>query len=192
MKLLVGLGNPGPEYETTRHNAGFLVLDMLSDQCNITWGSERSKFRGDVGRGQVLGESCILLKPMTYMNRSGDAVARIMQFYKIPVADLAVFYDDVDVPQGKVRARAGGSSGGHKGVQSIIDCIGDDTFYRIKLGLGRPAQDADRPVNIDTSDWVLSQFTDDELKMLDEVMFPEAMLRLKGFFQQAQASTSSD
>ncbi len=197
MKLLVGLGNPEPRYETTRHNAGFLVLDLLSDEFGLTWSREMSAFRGELAKGQIWNESCLLLKPMTYMNLSGQSVVRVLNYFKLAVQDLVVFYDDVDVPRGTVRARLGGRSGGHKGVQSIIEHLGSDDFHRIKLGIGKPdsmnqASEEDRPRSRegpqDVSDWVLSQFTDEELKTLEDVMYREACLRLKQFFQQVRAS----
>lgn len=187
MKLLVGLGNPPEEYETTRHNAGALILDFLAEEFRIRW--EGRKFLGEWAKGQVLGESCLLLKPMTYMNLSGRSVTQCLNFYKLSPSDLIVFHDDVDVPAGKVKARTGGSDGGHKGIRSIIELLGGEQgFHRIKLGVGKPP--AEQPGR-DTADWVLGRMTDEELRTLDEVMFPEAMRRLEGIFKQGKAEGQS-
>ena len=199
MKLLVGLGNPEPRYETTRHNAGFLILDLLGDEHGFSWSREQSAFRGEIAKGNIWSEPCMMLKPMTFMNLSGQSVSRVAQYYKLSGEDLIVFYDDVDVPRGKVRARLGGGTGGHKGVKSIIECLGTDQFHRIKLGIGKPDQligedgsgnenpDEQSRREMDVSDWVLSQFTDGELKVLEETMYPEACLRLKQIFKQGHA-----
>lgn len=194
MKLLVGLGNPDPKYETTRHNAGFLILDLLGDEHGFSWSREQTAFRGETAKGNIWNEPCLMLKPMTYMNLSGQSVSRVANYYKCTSEDIVVFYDDVDVPAGKVRARFGGGTGGHKGVKSIIECLGTDQFHRIKLGIGKPinAPEQSDTANegrneTDVSDWVLSQFTDEELKLLEEAMYPEACLRLKQIFKQGRS-----
>ncbi|MCX6108195.1 MAG: aminoacyl-tRNA hydrolase [Proteobacteria bacterium] len=174
MKLIVGLGNPGPKYETTRHNAGFLLLDQIAQRAKINW--EASKFQGLIGRGSLWGESSILLKPLTFMNLSGRSVGAVMRFFKIEVRDLVVIFDDVDVPAGKVRARVGGGHGGHNGVRSIIDETGLVEFHRLKLGVGRP------PEGWDTADWVLGAMTDTELLGLQEGMLKDVDIRMKQIF----------
>lgn len=181
MKLLVGLGNPGPKYELTRHNAGFLVLDVLAADCKSNWGLDQ-KLLGEVCRGSVLGEPCIFLKPMTFMNLSGRSVGSVMRFYKIRPEDVVVFHDDIDVPAGKVRARAGGGHGGHNGIRSIISETGVSEFHRIKLGLGRP------PEQWDTADWVLQGMTDEELRVLKSEMVKEVYVRLKQIFDQTKVA----
>src|SRR5262245_26288105 len=130
MKLIVGLGNPGPKYETTRHNAGFLMLDLLAEDADISWETGgRSRFGRDMANGTVVGYPCVLLKPMTYMNRSGRSVAEVMRFFKIGPQDVVVLHDDIDVPAGKVKARIGGSHGGHNGIRSIMEETGQSEFH---------------------------------------------------------------
>ncbi|TWW09588.1 peptidyl-tRNA hydrolase [Planctomyces bekefii] len=177
MKLLVGLGNPGPKYETTRHNAGFLVLDLLAEDAKLAWDEgAQGRFGGDIAKGSILGESCVLLKPMTYMNRSGRSVTEVMRFFKIDIRDVVVIHDDIDVPAGKVKARDGGSHGGHNGIRSIIDESGQSEFHRIKLGFGRP------PEKWDPADWLLSQMTNEELLAIQSEMLKEVYDRLKHIF----------
>ena len=122
MKLIVGLGNPGKEYDMTRHNTGFYCLDVLSDEMNQS--IDKEKFKGLYTKFKYKGEDVILLKPQTYMNNSGESVAAVMQFFKIPVEDLLVIYDDMDMPTGKLRLREKGSAGGHNGIKSIIAHVG--------------------------------------------------------------------
>lgn len=182
MKLLVGLGNPGQKYETTRHNAGFLLLDLLADSHGISWESSK-KFDALIGQGSVLGEKVILLKPQTYMNLSGRSVIPCLSFYKVPLSSMVVIHDDVDVPFGKVKARIGGGHGGHNGIRNIIELSGSANFSRIKLGIGKPDQknDSSRPAQ-DVKDWVLDPFTDSELESVEKEMYKEALIRLKGIF----------
>ena len=188
MRLLVGLGNPGPKYEQTRHNAGFIVLDEIASQFGIKLASD-ARTGGDIGRGQVLEEECILLKPQQFMNLSGRAAAKIMQFYKLKPIDVIVIHDDIDVPSGKVRAREGGGPGGHNGIRSLIQETGSGEFARIKLGVGKPpvVPELGRPA-IAVHDWVLQRFSSAELDCLVKVMFPETMQRLKGMFQSRKTT----
>lgn len=176
MKLLVGLGNPGPRYEATRHNAGFLMLNYLAEEAGIRWEGVSSKFNGDIGRGQIERESCFLLKPMTFMNLSGRSVGAAMRYLKIESKELIVFYDDVDVPAGKVKARVGGGHGGHNGVRSIMEETGIRDFHRIKLGVGRP------PEQWDTADWVLAPMSEHEVSVLKDGMLKDVKVRLKQIF----------
>lgn len=135
MRVIVGLGNPGKQYEHTSHNIGFLVLDyFLSSQPKV-W---RNKFQSVVTEVSVKGHSCLLLKPQTFMNLSGQAVAACLRFFKIPLEDLLVVSDDLDLPLGKVRYRLKGSSGGHRGLQNIIEHCGSQGFARLRIGIGRP------------------------------------------------------
>lgn len=177
MKLLVGLGNPGPKYETTRHNAGFLVLDELAEKFNIEWSGE--KFQGVVGKGQMLGESCIFLKPMTFMNLSGRSVLPAMSFFKVPVEDVVVIFDDIDLESGKVKARFGGGHGGHNGIRSIMDA-GIQDFHRVKIGVGRPKT----PEEGSVTNWVLGSFNDEELLALQGPVLNEVLLRLENIFKR--------
>ena len=181
MKLIVGLGNPGPKYETTRHNAGFLITDLLADHFGMKW--ESGRFGGEFCKGSAWGESCLLLKPLTFMNLSGKSVAACGVFYKLQASDIVVIQDDIDVPSGKVKARESGGHGGNNGIRSIIDENGYDNFHRIKLGVGRSAHPGDAAV----SNWVLGQFTDEELKVLQGPMLEDVKVRLKGIFEKSTA-----
>lgn len=136
MFLIVGLGNPGKEYEHTRHNVGFDVIDLLSEKYNIE--VSRKKFKGVYGNGKIGSENVLFLKPMTYMNLSGESVKEIMDFYKIPNENVIVIYDDISLEVGKLRIREKGSAGGHNGIKNIISHIGNDIFPRIKVGVGKP------------------------------------------------------
>lgn len=154
--LIVGLGNPGPKYEQTRHNAGFMAIDRLGEVNKL-------KYKGLLSECSLNGHRCLLLKPQTFMNNSGESVEAVASFYKIPTARVIVIYDDISLPPGKVRIRRQGSAGGHNGIKSIIECTGEDNFPRIKLGVGsKPHPD------YDLADWVLSKFKADDLKALDE------------------------
>lgn len=184
MKLLVGLGNPGPKYETTRHNAGFLVLDLLAEDAGATFQSQ-PKFQGDLAKGRLLGEECLFLKPMTFMNVSGRSVAPLLHFYKIPPADLLVLHDDIDLPAGKVRARETGGHGGHNGIRSIIAETGFKDFHRIKLGVGRPEEVSEQ----DVSSWVLGQMSDAELLAVQQEMLRDTIDRIKGIFERSAKKT---
>lgn len=178
MKLIVGLGNPGPRYEATRHNAGFLVVDALAEKHGIALDSE--KFAGVVGQGQLLNESCLFLKPMTFMNLSGRSVAQAARFYKIPVEDIIVIYDDVDVAIGSVKGRLGGGPGGHNGIRSMIAELGNPEFHRVKVGVGKPPKEW----KIDTADWVLGKLTTDEVASYRGPILDEVVLRLRQIFLQ--------
>ena len=156
MKLIVGLGNPGKEYEHTRHNMGYDTIDLLANSLNIKINKE--KFQGIYGKE----DNIILFKPTTFMNLSGIAVRAIMDFYKIKIDDLLVISDDMDLPVGKIRLRERGSSGGHKGIQNIIDNIGSNEFKRIKIGIGRH--------NIATNDYVLGKPTKEERVLIDKAI----------------------
>lgn len=140
MKIIVGLGNPGKQYEFTRHNIGFLVIDQLAEKWNID--VNRTKFKSLVGEGFFAGEKVLLVKPQTFMNLSGEAVLDILQFYKREPSDLLVVYDDMDLPPGKIRLRKGGGSGGHKGMSSIIYLINSEGFPRLRIGIGKPTPEA--------------------------------------------------
>ena len=153
MKLIVGLGNPGKEYEKTRHNMGFMAIDRLCDQINVD--VDREDFKGVYARFKYQGEDIFILKPYTYMNLSGQSVKAIMQYFKIPVEDLIVVYDDLALPPGKIRMRPSGSSGGQKGIQNIIDLLGTNNIKRIRVGISSKA-------NIDAKDYVLGRFSKEE------------------------------
>ena len=161
--LIVGLGNPGPKYEFTRHNAGFLCMDLLAQQLGVK--IDRIKFKSVVADVAIEGSRCILMKPQTFMNNSGEAVRDAANFYKIPPEHIIILFDDISLPPGKQRIRRKGSDGGHNGIKSILYLLGSDQFPRIKLGVGaKPRPD------YDLADWVLSTFQKDELSRMKEAM----------------------
>ncbi len=135
LRLLIGLGNPGPEYEKTRHNAGFMILDRIASRLGAEWVKER-KFDGWFARAEGL----YLLKPKTFMNLSGRSVAAVSGFFKIPPSDMLVLYDDVALPEGKIRIKPSGSAGGHNGIKSMIASLGSDQFPRLRFGVGAADQ----------------------------------------------------
>jgi peptidyl-tRNA hydrolase, PTH1 family len=139
IELLVGLGNPGPAYAETRHNAGFWFLDRLAHRHALSF-REHARFYGQVARLTLDGGSCWLLKPMIFMNRSGQGTAALANFYHIPPAHILVVHDELDLPPGTVRLKHGGGSGGNKGLRDIIACLGDSGFSRLRLGVGHPGQ----------------------------------------------------
>lgn len=159
--IVVGLGNPGRQYEDTRHNAGFFVLDTLADKLNVK--IDRIKFKGLTCTTVIAGKGVLLLKPSTYMNLSGESVREAMQFYKIPPEKVIVVYDDISLEPGRLRIRKKGSDGGHNGMKNIIYLTGKDTFPRIKMGVG-----AKPNPGWDLADWVLSKFTKAEGEALEK------------------------
>lgn len=164
--LVVGLGNPDKKYENTRHNAGWMALDYIADRYNCK--INKVKYKSFVGTCTIGGAKAMLMKPTTYMNNSGQAVVEAMSFYKIPPENVIVIFDDISLDVGKMRIRSKGSDGGQRGMRSIIQLSGSQSFPRIKIGIGeKPNPDWD------LADWVLSRFTNDEMKKLDE-MFDNA------------------
>ena len=164
--LIVGLGNPDKKYENTRHNCGWMAIDHLADKlgCKVN----KIKFKSFVGECRINNKRALLMKPTTYMNNSGQAVVEAMKFYKLSPENVIVIFDDISLDVGKMRIRQKGSDGGQKGMRSIIYLSGKDTFPRIKIGIGaKPNPDWD------LADWVLSRFSKDEGKLLEE-MFDNA------------------
>lgn len=159
--LIVGLGNPGRQYENTRHNAGFITLDVIAEKAGAR--VDRLKFKGLCGEGMLGGKKVLLLKPSTFMNLSGQSVQEAMAFYKLPPEKVLVIFDDISLEPGRLRIRRKGSDGGHNGIKNIIYLAGKDTFPRIKMGVGKKPNP-----NWDLADWVLSHFTEDELKALQD------------------------
>ena len=158
--MVVGLGNPGTRYEGTRHNAGFAVVDRLADRWGIA--VDRAVDRALIGDGRRGDETVLLAKPQTFMNESGDAVARLCRSRGAGLADLILIHDDVDVSPGRVKLRLGGGDGGNHGVESIIEALGSPEFLRVKVGVGRP------PAGVETADHVLGEVVDaDERRLLD-------------------------
>lgn len=162
MKVIVGLGNPGRRYANTRHNVGFWVIDCLSDQWRIP--VKKEKWKAEVGEGQINGENVLLVKPQTYMNRSGESVQEICRFFQLDLDHLLVIYDDLDLPVGRIRLRAKGSSGGHNGMKSIFAHLKTEKLKRIKIGIGHPEG------NADIADYVLSPFPKQELPFIEEAV----------------------
>lgn len=160
MILIAGLGNPGKEYENTRHNAGFLVLDTLAQKLGADL-SER-KHRALCGKAVIGGQKVILLKPQTYMNSSGESIRAAADYYKVPPEDILVVYDDISLAPGQLRIRAKGSAGGHNGIKSIIAHLGTQEFPRVKVGIG------EKPPRMDLADYVLGHFSSGEKKIREE------------------------
>lgn len=161
--LVVGLGNPGNKYTLTRHNSGFLCLDMLSENSNFK--IDRLKFKSLICDTNINGHRCIVMKPQTYMNNSGEAVRDCAEFYKIPPEKIIVISDDTSLDIGKMRIKRKGSDGGQKGLRSIIYLLNSDNFPRVKIGVGKKPHP-----DYDMADWVLSNFTKDEQKALEPVL----------------------
>ncbi|MBP1996175.1 aminoacyl-tRNA hydrolase [Paenibacillus eucommiae] len=162
MKCFVGLGNPGKQYEHNRHNVGFMAVDRFAEKCNIR--SFQNKGKALLGEGNVNGVKVFILKPMTYMNLSGEAVRAFMDFYKADLADLIFLYDDMDTPFGQIRLRYQGSAGGHNGIKSIIQHTGTQAFNRIRIGISRPAP------GYPIVDYVLSNFAKGESAELEKTI----------------------
>ena len=160
MYIIVGLGNPKKDYENTRHNIGFDVIDKLAEQENI--GVLEKKHKAVIGKGYVAGQKCVLAKPQTFMNLSGESVRELIDYYKVDeTAELIVISDDVSLEVGQLRIRKKGSAGGHNGLKNIIAHLGHDNFIRVKMGVG------EKPRGWDLADYVLGHFTADERKVMD-------------------------
>ena len=161
MFVIVGLGNPTAQYEGTRHNAGFDVIDVLAEKYNIS--VDARKCRAFCGKGVIAGQKVLLVKPQTYMNLSGESVGGIVNYYKIdPESDLLVIYDDISLDVGQLRICKKGSAGGHNGIKSIIAHLGTTVFPRIKVGVG------EKPKNYDLADYVLGHFSKQERELMEE------------------------
>ena len=161
MYIIVGLGNPGPKYAHTRHNAGFEAIDRLAERYGIR--IETEKFRALTGTGAVEGQKVLLLKPLTFMNLSGESVRAACEFYKIdPAEALVVLYDDISLAPGQLRIRGKGSAGGHNGIKNIISQLGTQEFLRVKIGVGA------KPEDWDLVDYVLSRFSKEELPEMED------------------------
>ncbi len=162
LRLVVGLGNPGEAYSKTRHNAGFMVADKVSDAFSIAL--EKQKFDIRFGIGSVNGVKIVLAKPMAYMNRSGPQVRNIAGYFRILCEDMLVVHDDIDLAFGRLKIKEKGGDGGHKGVRSIIDAFGGGDFTRLRIGVGRPEADGN------AADYVLGKFTLEEKKVLSQII----------------------
>lgn len=160
MYLVVGLGNPEPDYAKTRHNMGFDVINQIAKKYDIDLG--RNKFNAIFGSGIIEGEKIILIKPQTFMNSSGEAVKQYVDFYKIPLENVIVIYDDMDTDIGKIRIRAKGGPGSHNGMKSVVENLSSQNFPRIRVGVGRPIDEFDK------IDYVIGQIPDEEYIRLQE------------------------
>ncbi len=160
MYIIAGLGNPTKEYDKTRHNAGFAVIDKLADTYNISM--DIKKHKAICGKGVIAGQKVVLVKPQTYMNLSGESIREVVDFYKVDIENVLVVFDDISLDVGKLRLRPKGSAGGHNGIKSIISHLGTDQFKRIKFGVG------DKPRGYDLADWVLGRFPKDQADAVEE------------------------
>lgn len=160
MYFIVGLGNPGLQYENTRHNVGFMTIDYLANKYDID--VRKSKFKSLYGQGEISGHKVMLIKPQTYMNNSGEAIRELRNFYKFDIDKLIVIYDDIDIDFGTIRIRKKGSAGSHNGMKSIIYQIQDDQFPRIKVSIGK------KPERWDLANFVLSGFSQEEVGVLED------------------------
>jgi PTH1 family peptidyl-tRNA hydrolase len=163
-QLIVGLGNPGAKYERTRHNIGFDLLDHLADRWQVSW-QENKRFQGLVSEKiSIGGDKVYLLKPLTYMNKSGQAIRAVVDWYKLPPESVLLVYDDLDLPVGRLRLRLTGSAGGHNGVKSAIAHLGTQSFPRVRIGIGKSYAEKE------TISHVLTKFSPDERDIIDQVI----------------------
>lgn len=180
--LIAGLGNPGPKYAGTRHNAGFITLDLYAKEKGLR--IDRLKFQGLTGQAQIAGKNVLFLKPQTFMNLSGESVRDAAQFYKLPPERVIVIFDDISLPVGKLRVRAKGSAGGQNGVKNIIYQLGSDAFPRVKVGIGgKPHPD------FDLADWVLSSFAKEEQEIIEKTA-ARAMLAAEEIIKNGPAAAA--
>jgi PTH1 family peptidyl-tRNA hydrolase len=162
MMLIVGLGNPGKEYINTRHNVGFLAIDIIAHATNLSL-ADNNKFRSAIASGEIANHKMILAKPSTFMNLSGQAVQLIPHYYKIPTSNIVVIHDDIDLELGQVKIKSGGGHAGHNGLKSIDNCLGN-SYWRIRIGVGRPKH------NQDVADYVLDNFSKEEKIIIDDII----------------------
>lgn len=165
MKLIIGLGNPGPEYAKTRHNIGFMAIDQLAQELRADWKLWGPSKNCDLAQASLKGEKVVLLKPLTYMNTSGQAAVAVASFFKILPDEVCVAYDDLDLPFGDVRLRMGGGDGGHNGLKSLTKCLSSSGYGRIRMGIGRPPHPG-----MDPADFVLSSFGTNDWTAVDDML----------------------
>ncbi|MFZ2187430.1 MAG: aminoacyl-tRNA hydrolase [Candidatus Moraniibacteriota bacterium] len=186
MKLIIGLGNPEKEYENTRHNAGFLCVDFLQKELGFGPFALDKKMSAEISSGMLSGEKVLCVKPTTFMNHSGTAAQALVRFYKLAPADIAVIHDDLDISSGEYKTAISSRAAGHNGVQDIIERLGTQDFFRIRLGIGRPQAEprpepgrpaSDTGACISTHDYVLQPFSPEELTQLQE-LFPKVKMLL--------------
>ena len=179
MWLIVGLGNPGPQYELTRHNIGFLAADFLLGSLSL-----KKNFGGETAKIDVAGESCLILKPMTFMNRSGSSVQQAMAFHKIQLSQVIIIHDEMDLALGDLRIKQGGSDGGHNGLRDITRLMGPN-YIRVRLGIGRPTFKGTE------ADYVLAPFKPDEIKLLEEIL-PKGVAAVEAIIARGLAKAQAD
>jgi PTH1 family peptidyl-tRNA hydrolase len=167
-RLVVGLGNPGEKYAGNRHNIGFMCLDYFAHSHDIVF--ERSRSQAKIGLGRVLNREIVLAKPQTYMNNSGEAVGKLIRQHKVKIENLIVVHDDLDLPVGRIRIRLGGSSGGHKGINSIVRHISNQDFIHVRVGIGRPNSNGQDKGEDEIVNYVLGDFTPEEKAVMDKVI----------------------
>ncbi len=184
MKLIVGLGNIGSEYNNTRHNIGFMCIDAFASKYMATF-KENKSFKGSIAEIRIGNEKVLLLKPSTYMNLSGDSLILVAKFYKIPTEDIIVINDDLDLPVGKIRFRAKGSAGGHNGLKSIIAQLGTEEFKRIKVGI-------DRSKTISVVDYVLGKFSKEDLEEIENNIYTKVIKGLEAFIEGLDSNKLSN
>jgi len=168
-QLIVGLGNPEPKYDRTRHNIGFATVDALADYWQVSLSANR-KFQGEFGEGRGPQDKIRLLKPQTYMNNSGRSIRAVLDWYKLPPQSVLIVYDDLDLPLGRLRLRLSGSAGGHNGMKSAIAHLGTQDFPRLRIGIGRPQNAAVDSNEKKTIGYVLGKFSSEETELMDRVL----------------------
>lgn len=161
MYLIAGLGNPGKKYSKNRHNTGYMAVEKIAEKAGID--ISRTKFSAEYGKGQIEGENVILIKPLTYMNRSGEAIRAFADFFRIEDSEIIVIYDDIELPLGKLRIRKAGGAGTHNGMKSVVEQLGSTRFPRFRLGVGSPEHG-------DTINYVLGDFSEEEKKEVDKLI----------------------
>jgi PTH1 family peptidyl-tRNA hydrolase len=169
--MIAGLGNPGSQYDKTRHNVGFICVDLIAQDLGVS--VSQNKFESLLVKTRWHGCDVILIKPQTYMNLSGKSIRQALAYYKIPEEQLIVVFDDLDQVHGAVKMRIGGGHGGHNGIRSILEETNSDKFYRVKIGIGKPE------FKTATADWVLSPFTEAQRTELEDQSFPAAKKRIE-------------
>ena len=163
IRLIIGLGNPGKQYEKTRHNAGFMVIDAIADTFSIS--ISKKKFNAEFGRGSIKGVEAVLAKPQAFMNISGPPVQKLAAYFKISIQDILVIHDDIDLNLGRIKIKEKGGGGGHNGIKSLINALNGDSFSRLRIGIGRPGE------HTEVIDHVLGRFTLRESEVMDRTIF---------------------
>lgn len=177
MKIFIGLGNPGKKFESTRHNAGFLMLDKIQKDWELPDFAPEKKFQAEISRGKVNEEDIFLIKPQTFMNLSGEIVRSVLDFYKLDADSIVVIHDDIDIPLGKFKIATDSSSAGHNGVQNIIENLGTKKFKRVRIGVGKTEEEKES-CPISAHDFVLGKFSSEELETIEK-LYPEILEETK-------------